>query len=67
MADKLMRTAVVMSFFLILALFSSCGTNDTSLAKTDSGEQIALLQGELSTLIPESNPTNAIAQTLQIY
>ena len=29
MADKLMRTFVVMSFFLVLALFSGCGTNGT--------------------------------------
>ena len=56
MADKLMRTAVVMSFFLILALFSSCGTNGSSLTSADNGIQITLQPGEVLTLSQELNP-----------
>ena len=42
MADKLMRTAVVMTFFLILALFSGCGTKGTSLTDADNGRQFSI-------------------------
>ncbi len=57
MADKLMRTAVVMSFFLILALFSGCGTNGNSLTEADNGKQITLRAGDTLTVTLESNPT----------
>ena len=39
MADKLMRTMVVMSFFLVIALFSGCGTNETRITEMDNGKQ----------------------------
>ena len=57
MADKLMRTVVVMSFILIFALFSGCGTNGSSLTDADNGKQIAVRPGEILTLTLESNPT----------
>jgi hypothetical protein len=57
MADKLMRTFVVMSFFLILALFSGCGTNGTSPTGEDRGTQITLQAGDNLTLIYEASPT----------
>ena len=57
MADKLIRTAVVMSFFLAMALFSSCGTNGASLTSADNGKQITLQSGDVMTLTLESNPT----------
>jgi inhibitor of cysteine peptidase len=57
MADKLMRTAVVMSFFLMLALFSGCGTNGISLTDADNGKQITLQPGDTLTVTLESNPT----------
>ena len=57
MADKLMRTVVVMSFFLVVALFSSCGTHGTSLTETDNGKQIAVNSGDGVTLTLVSNPT----------
>jgi len=57
MADKLMRTMVVMSFFLVMALFSSCGTNGTSLTEADSGKRITVKSGDVITLTLESNPT----------
>jgi hypothetical protein len=46
MADKLMRTVVVMSFFLILALFSSCGTNGSSRVDEDSDRQTIVQPGD---------------------
>jgi inhibitor of cysteine peptidase len=57
MADKLMRTMVVGMFFLILALFSGCGTNGTNLTGADNGKQVTLQAGENLTLTLESNPT----------
>lgn len=57
MADKLMRTAVVMSFLLVLALFSGCGTNGTSLTESDNGKQVTLQPGDTLTVTLESNPT----------
>ena len=57
MADKLMRTMVVMSFFLGLALFSGCGANGTPLTDSDNGRNITLNTGEIITLTLESNPT----------
>jgi len=57
MADKLMRTVVMMSFFLVLALFSGCGANGTSLTEADSGKQITMKPGDIVTLTLASNPT----------
>lgn len=57
MADKLIRTLVVMSFFLVLALFSGCGAKGTSLTDSDNGEQITVKSGDLITLTLVSNPT----------
>ena len=57
MADKLMRTVVVMSFFLVLALSSGCGTNGTSLTEADNGKQITLQTGDTLTITLESNLT----------
>jgi len=42
MADKLIRTAVVMAFFLMIALFSGCGTNKMSIMDVQNGEQITV-------------------------
>lgn len=57
MADKLMRTAVVMTFFLILALFSGCGANGTHLTGADNGKQISLKTGDIFTVTLDSNVT----------
>jgi inhibitor of cysteine peptidase len=57
MADKFMRTGVVMSFFLALALFSGCGTKGTGLTGTDNGKQITVKSGDVVTLTLVSNPT----------
>jgi len=67
MADKLIRTFVVMSFFLTLALFSGCGANGTSLTDADNGKQITLQSGDVMTLSLESNPTTGYSwQVLEI-
>jgi inhibitor of cysteine peptidase len=67
MADKLMRTVVVMSFFLIFALFSGCGTNGSSLTDADNGKQITLKPGDILTLTLESNPTTGYSwQVMEI-
>ena len=57
MADKLIRTAVVMSFFVAMAFFSGCGTNGTQLTGADNGKQITLQAGDVMTVTLESNPT----------
>jgi len=67
MADKLMRTIVVMSFFLALALFSGCGTNGTSLTDADNGKQITIKSGDVVTVTLESNPTTGYSwQVIEI-
>ena len=67
MADKLMRTFVVMSFFLILALFSGCGTNVTSLTDADNGRQITVKSGDVVTVTLVSNPTTGFSwQVMEI-
>lgn len=45
MADKLMRTVVVMSFFLLLALFSGCGANAARRADAGNRKQVAVQSG----------------------
>ena len=57
MADKLVRTMFVMTFLIILALFSSCGARGTSLTEAENGQQVSLEPGESLTLTLESNPT----------
>lgn len=42
MADKLIRTAVVMAFFLTIALFSGCGANETSVMDMENSRQITV-------------------------
>ena len=67
MADKLMRTAIVMSFFLILALFSGCGTKGTQITDADNGKQITVKSGDLVTLTLVSNPTTGYSwQVMEI-
>jgi inhibitor of cysteine peptidase len=67
MADKLIRTIVVMSFFLALALFSGCGTNGTSLTDADNSKQITVKSGDVVTVTLESNPTTGYSwQVIEI-
>ena len=67
MEDKLMRTVIVMSFFLILALFSGCGTKGTSFTDADNGKQITVKSGDLVTLALVSNPTTGYSwQVMEI-
>ena len=56
MADKLMRTFVVMLFFLILALFSSCGTNGTSQLNAENSRQSTMQSQAFMTLTFETHP-----------
>ena len=67
MADKLMRTFVVMSFFMALALFSGCGTHGTQITDADNGKQISLKSGDLMTVTLVSNPTTGYSwQVMEI-
>jgi inhibitor of cysteine peptidase len=67
MADKLIRTAVVTSFLLVLAFFSGCGTNETQTTQADTGRQITLQPGEVMTVTLNSNPTTGYGwQVLKI-
>ena len=67
MADKLMRTFVVFSFFLALALFSGCGTHGIQVTDADNGKQITVQSGQVVTVTLESNPTTGYSwQVLEI-
>ena len=67
MADKLMRTVVVMSFFMIMALFSGCGTNGTQITDADNGKQITVRPGDVVTVTLVSNPTTGYSwQVMEI-
>lgn len=67
MADKLIRTAVVIAFFLMLALFSGCGANGVNITEADNGKQITLQSGDVIKLTLESNPTTGYSwQVLEI-
>jgi inhibitor of cysteine peptidase len=67
MADKLMRTALVMSFFLAMAFFSGCGTNEAQATQADNGGRITLQPGEVMTVTLNSNPTTGYGwQVLKI-
>lgn len=57
MADKLVRTSVVLSIFLILSLFSGCGGGQADLSDADNGATISLKAGESVSISLESNPT----------
>ena len=67
MADKLMRTVVVMSFFLALALFSGCGTNEAIITDSGNGRQITVKTGDVVTVSLDSNPTTGYSwQVIEI-
>ena len=67
MVDKLMRTAVVMSFFLMMALFSGCGANGASITDDDNGKQITVQSGDVITVTLVSNPTTGYSwQVMEI-
>jgi inhibitor of cysteine peptidase len=67
MADKLIRTAVVMSFFLVMAFFSSCGTNRLNLTDSDNGKRISATTADVIALTLESNPTTGYSwQVMEI-
>jgi len=64
MADKLMRTVVVMLFFLGAVLFSGCDTNGTLITDADNGKQIAVNSGDVIIVTLESNPTTGFSWQL---
>jgi len=68
MADKLIRTAVVISFFLALAFFSGCGTNnEVQATQVETGRQTTLQPGEVMTVTLNSNPTTGYSwQVMEI-
>jgi len=67
MADKLMRTFVVVMFLMIMALFSGCGTHGASLTEADNGRQITVKTGGAITLTLDSNPTTGYSwQVMEI-
>jgi inhibitor of cysteine peptidase len=67
MADKLMRTFVMFSFFLSLALFSGCGARGTQVTDADNGKQITIQPGQVVTVTLESNPTTGYSwQVMEI-
>ena len=67
MADKLMRTFVVMSFFMVMALFSGCGAKGANLTETDNGKQNTVKPGDVITLTLNSNPTTGYSwQVMEI-
>ena len=67
MTDKFMRTVVVMSFFLTLTLFSSCGTQGTQVTDANNGEQVTIKSGEIVTVTLVSNPTTGYSwQVMEI-
>ena len=56
-----------MSFFLAMALFSSCGTHETNLTVADNGSQINAKSGDVITLTLASNPTTGYSwQVMEI-
>ena len=57
MAEKLVRTSVVLSVFVILSLFSGCGVGATNLTDDDNGATVSLRPGERVTISLASNPT----------
>jgi len=67
MADKLMRTVVVMSFFMVMALFSGCGTNGVKITDADNGKQVTVKPDDVVTITLVSNPTTGYSwQVMEI-
>lgn len=67
LADKLMRTTVLMALLLALALFSGCGSRDHLVTASDNGSEIRLKTGETMVIRLESNPTTGYSwQVLEI-
>jgi len=66
-ADKLMRTAVLIALLLILALFNGCGDREKLVTGSDNGSEIRLQTGEALALKLESNPTTGYSwQVIEI-
>ena len=67
MADKFMRTVVIMSFFMVMALFSGCSTNGVQVTDADNGKQITVKPGDVMTVTLVSNPTTGYSwQVMEI-
>lgn len=56
-ADKFLRTTVLMALLLILAIFSGCGSREHLATAADNESEIRLRTGETLTVRLESNPT----------
>jgi inhibitor of cysteine peptidase len=56
-ADKLMRTTVLMALILALALFSGCGSREHLVTASDNEGEVRLQNGEALVIRLESNPT----------
>ena len=68
MEDKLTRTLFVMSFFIALAIFSGCQSNETVLSELDNGKQVAIQPGDIVSITLASNPTTGYSwQVIEIY
>lgn len=66
-ADKLMRTSVLIALMLILALFNGCGDQDKLITASDNGSEIRLRTGETLTVRLDSNPTTGYSwQVMEI-
>ena len=67
LADKLMRTTVLMALILTLALFSGCGSRDLLVTASDHQGKIRLQTGETLVIRLESNPTTGYSwQVMEI-
>ena len=66
-ADKLHRTAIVTTLFLLLVMSSGCSAQDKLVTATDNGREITLRQGEMLSITLESNPTTGYSwQVIEI-
>jgi inhibitor of cysteine peptidase len=59
MSDKLVCTGVVLSLFLVMALFSGCGTQQSTLTDADNSSTVSLTPGETMAIPIESTLTDA--------
>ncbi len=67
LADKLMRTTVLMALILTLAMFSGCGSRDHLVTASDNESEVRLHTGEALVTRLESNPTTGYSwQVLEI-